>query len=291
MLKAQLHSKMSRLVKMSPQDTDWMNIEDILTGDFFGTLDYLPRDPFVKDFIDYVVSLNPKIKRPENEEVDWENIKINFWPRSFFTEEENAEPDVVIVSNRWVLVIEVKLMSGLGNSQPWREYIVGRKIAEEHAVSPDSVYYLVVARNRLDIAHTFTQKERVQLEKMLPKTFYLKWHEALSLVDSWLRRENHVHNSSSGIYRLLSDLYQAARRRPVLVFSDFAFENTNFVNLVSSRIFCPPRFTGFLKNSLALISQSKFVFFCNAFDGFGNYFVAVPSCNPYKSIFLKDIEQ
>ncbi len=106
MLKTQLHSKIFQF------DPAWQNIEDILTGDFFGTLDYLPRKSFLCDFITYIVSLNPDVQTPCLDGVDWDLVKILFWPRTY-TDEESAEPDVVIVSNKWILVIEVKLMSGL----------------------------------------------------------------------------------------------------------------------------------------------------------------------------------
>lgn len=39
MLKAQLRSKIYALA------SEWQEMEDILTGDFFGALDYPPRQP------------------------------------------------------------------------------------------------------------------------------------------------------------------------------------------------------------------------------------------------------
>ena len=142
MLKAQLKSKIFQL------DPGWRDIEDILTGDFFGTLDYLPRNPYLRDLISRIASINPDVQTPPLDGVDWDNTKIMFWPR-MFSDEENAEPDIVIVSDKWVLVIEVKLGSGFGYNQPWREYIVGCKIAQEHSIPVDSVYYLILARKRL----------------------------------------------------------------------------------------------------------------------------------------------
>lgn len=44
MLKAQLRSKIGLL------GSDWQDIEDILTGDYFGALDYLPRQPFLRSY-------------------------------------------------------------------------------------------------------------------------------------------------------------------------------------------------------------------------------------------------
>ncbi len=117
MLKAQLGAR------TFPLDPAWRDIEDILTGDYFGTLDYLPRQSFLPAFIQWVANLDPSVDPPAMDDVDWDHVEILFWPMTF-GEEESAEPDVVLVSNRWVIVIEVKLDSGLGHGQPWRKYAV-----------------------------------------------------------------------------------------------------------------------------------------------------------------------
>ena len=59
---------------------------------------------------------------------------------------DSTEPDVVLVSNKWVVVVEVKLGSGFGERQPWREYLVGQHIAQNRGLPRDSVRYLVVTR-------------------------------------------------------------------------------------------------------------------------------------------------
>lgn len=124
MLKAQLRSKMFQLdrgpsaglheVTPSGRYHAWWDVEDILTSDFFGVLDYLPRKPFLACFIAYVASLNPDVQTPVIDEIDWDSSHLLFWPH-IHTQEENTEPDVVIVTDKWVLVIEVKLDSGLGS--------------------------------------------------------------------------------------------------------------------------------------------------------------------------------
>ena len=89
MLKAQLRSKIGAL------DPKWRKIEDILTGDFFGALDYLPRQPFLREFVEQMAALNPEVAQPPCEGVDWETLESQFWP---MIEVENkwVEPDVVL---------------------------------------------------------------------------------------------------------------------------------------------------------------------------------------------------
>jgi hypothetical protein len=261
MLKAQLKSK---IFQLGPK---WRENEDILTGDFFGILDYLPRNPYLNKFISYVASLNPNVQTLSTDGVDWDNTKIRFWPRTS-TDEEDAEPDIVIVSNKWILVIEVKLQSAFGDTQPWREYVVGRKIAEEHLIPKDSVYYLVLARKRLNIAPTFNADEAEQLNELAPKTCYLKWHEVVSLVESWLRGASTEHELLAEHERMLTDLFNAMRRRRAIAFSGFAFANLSFTSAIPESIFCPPRFTGFQYQSPETQPTEETVFLSSCHAGF-----------------------
>lgn len=268
MLKTQLHSKIFQL------DPAWRDIEDILTGDFFGILDYLPRIPYLSGFIQYVASLNHKVQTPSIEGVDWDQVRVMFWPRTH-TDDENAEPDLVIVSNRWVLVIEVKLLSGLGDTQPLREYAIGQKIAEDHGLSSDCVYYLLVARNPRHTYHMFVQDSASLYQELTARTSFLKWHEAFFLIDSWLRNGIDSHSVPADHARMLFDLYRAMRRRRAMTYSGFAFENIGTVGPLSGHFFCPPRFAGFLHTSLDSRLLDERVFFKQNYDGFGKYYPIV----------------
>ena len=238
MLKAQLKSKISQL------DSEWMKNEDILTGDFFGVLDYLPRNPYLYRFISYIVSLNPDVHTPSTDGVDWDSTEIKFWPRTS-ADDENAEPDIVMLSNKWIVVVEVKLQSDFGDTQPWREYVVGQKIAKERSIPADSVYYLVLARKRLDIAPTFKSDEIESLRELRARTNYLKWHEAVALIESWLRADSAEYVLAPEHERMLTDLFKAMRKRRAIAFSGFTFANMALTTIPASSVFCPPWFTGF----------------------------------------------
>ena len=261
MLKAQLKSK---IFQIGPK---WRENEDILTGDFFGALDYLPRNPYLYKFISYIASLNPNVQAPSTDGVDWDNTKIRFWPRTF-SDEEDTEPDIVIVSNKWILVIEVKLQSTFGDNQPWREYVVGRKIAEEHSIPVDSVYYLVLARKRLNIAPTFKADEIEQLNELAARTHYLKWHEVVSLVELWLRGASAEHALLAEHKRMLTDLFNAMRKRRAIAFSGFAFANIAPTAIAAGSIFCPPRFTGFQYQAPETQPTEETIFLSSCHIGF-----------------------
>lgn len=261
MLKVQLKSKIFQL------GSKWRENEDILTGDFFGVLDYLPRNPYLCKFISYITFLNPNVQTPSTDGVDWDNTKIRFWPRTS-ADEEDAEPDIVIVSNKWILVIEVKLQSDFGDTQPWREYVVGCKIAQEHSIPVDSVYYLVLARKRLDIAPTFKADETEQLNELAARTHYLKWHEAVSLIESWLRGASAEHALLAEHERMLTDLFNAMRKRRAIAFSGFAFANIAPTAIAADSIFCPLRFTGFQYQTPETQPAEDTVFLSSCHAGF-----------------------
>lgn len=260
MLKAQLHSKIFQL------DSSWRDIEDLLTGDFFGALDYLPRDPFLRSLLLRVAELNPDKRPPKDCGEAWNNVELIFWPM-ISTGDEIAEPDVLIISENWVIVVEVKLDSGLGSRQPWREYCVGKEIAKERGIPKESVYYLLVTRDTPDVESTFASDKLVERDELLPKTFYLRWSQVISLVDSWNRLDLDSIVISSENSRLLIDLLNVLRLRRVFVFSGFAFANQNHVDLPLSQWFCPPRFQGFLGGCHSPIDQSVGVFL-SQFSGF-----------------------
>jgi len=136
-------------------------------------------------------------------------------------ENEAAEPDLVLISNLWVLVVEVKLDSGLGKRQPWREYLIGKQIARDRNLRPDSVRYLVVSRSRLDVGATFGAGECEDRNELLARTYQLRWSDVVSILESWLRHGKLACEHT----RLLEDLLNVMKRRRTIAFSGFSFAN------------------------------------------------------------------
>ena len=261
MLKAELRAKMFQL------DPGWASVEDILTGDFFGALDYLPRLPFLSRFLERVVALNETPRSPELSEVDWSKVTLLFWPRVQLGEEQ-VEPDVVIVSDRWTIVIEVKLDSGLGVHQPWREYQAGLSIAHRHGLSSHAVYYLVVARSKLDVGQTFADHESEKREELLSRTLFLCWWQAAVLIDSWHTGQSEGPSLEAGQTRLIADLVASLRRRRSILFAGFTFPNIMNVMQRLDGVFCPPAFLGFLRSTVVRVIDPSQLVFLNQFGGF-----------------------
>lgn len=263
MLKTELHSKLnvSHLCR-------WQDCEDILTGDFFGVLDYLPRQPYLRDFLAGLESLNEGEGRFELDRVDWKNTEMLFWPRGL-GHDDSTEPDVILVSNRWVIVVEAKVGSGFGESQPWREYMVGRQIATDRGLPRDGVYYVVVSRAVLHEAQVLdglTAHDRAELE---PRTLWFRWLDAVKLVEGWLRRHGSGEwQAAENETRMLGDLLGALRRRRTLAYCGFSFPHHQLVQESRPPIFCPPSFSGFLGRDSTKCGSPPSTGFLARFQGF-----------------------
>jgi hypothetical protein len=263
MLKAQLHSKFFHV------DEGWREDEDILTGDFFGILDYLPRSTFLSLFLRQLHPYEIGNSPIEIEDIDWNSVEFHFWPMTF-AEDAAAEPDLIVISNRWLLVVEVKLDSGLGHRQPWREYVVGKQIARERRLTPDCVRYLVVARGRLNISETFGDNETCDRDELMARCFYIRWCDVVTLVESWLRYGAGGQPLLTEQNRMLEDMLRVMRKRRNIAFEGFAFTNQRDVILTAGRFFCPPSFEGFLVRSETPVDKIGSPIFLAAFNGFLN---------------------
>ncbi len=109
------------------------------------------------------------------------------------------------------------------------------------------MYYLVVARTRLDVNRTFADDEANERDELSARTFYLRWFQAVSLIELWLRKGRAGKPVSGHAARLLTDLLDGMRRRRALVFSGFSFTHQDDVTRPPPGLFCPPRFRGFLR--------------------------------------------
>jgi hypothetical protein len=262
-LKTQLHSKLNL-----SHLCHWQDSEDILTGDFFGVLDYLPRQPYLFHFLENVEHLNEREGRLELDRVDWETVEMLFWSRCA-GHDDSTEPDVVLVSNRWVIVVEAKLGSGFGEKQPWREYLVGQQIAESRGLPRDAVHYVIVSRAILHEAQVFGGLELHQRDKLEPRTLWFRWLDAVTLVDRWFRRHDAGERQTpKNEIRMLGDLLGALRRRRTLSFCGFSFTNHQPVREAQPPIFCPSFFNGFLCKGFVKCDSPPSIGFLARFQGF-----------------------
>jgi hypothetical protein len=245
MLKAQLKSQIPPFLVndvdgVAGRRSGWAQIEDILTSDFWGAIDYLPRAPYLKEFFDHARHLTDNFPDLSLSDAEWNATELRFWP-NLSVAGVRTEPDVVVVSPKWVVVVEVKLHSALSRGQPWREYKVGCAIADEVGLSHEAVYYLVLTLRAQNIESTFPA-EASDLAVLRQRTLYMRWSDVLALVERW---RSEAESQTSPFVRLLEDLILVLRRRRSLAFSGFKFRALPCTRL-EGRCFSPALFNGFL---------------------------------------------
>ncbi|MEM7210309.1 MAG: hypothetical protein AAF479_00235 [Pseudomonadota bacterium] len=248
-------------------DSEWTRVEDILTADFFGALDYLPRDTHLARFMEAVAALNDNLMLPELSATDWNSVEMIFWPRES-VDGQQVEPDVVVVSSNWTLIVEVKLESGLGYRQPWREYQAGLSLARTRGVPTTAVFYLVVARGALNVAGTFEDGESTERDELLGRTLFLPWWRAALIVDSWRSESGGTLYEAGAHRRLIDDVLASLHRRRSILFSGFRFANIDSIQRRLTRVFCPPAFAGFAHRDNVFSAAPTPLLFLNQFDGF-----------------------
>lgn len=88
-------------------------LEDKLTGDFFGTIRYLPFEFGLKQVLSSTLFPNPAEGNQFNRKIEQETgfeYEIQFWPKH-----DEGEIDLILMINRTIIGIEVKYMSGLSS--------------------------------------------------------------------------------------------------------------------------------------------------------------------------------
>ncbi|MGC9468194.1 MAG: hypothetical protein ACP5HS_06365 [Anaerolineae bacterium] len=128
MLAAQLHHKVP---------VEFEGMEDVLTSSVFGLLRYLPA-PLACHLLACWADLPPQTNTPD----------VEFWPRyptpqdfGIFVDSKrqeelpdrgDSEPDVVIRTEQWLVLVEVKYQSSLDHAydQLSREFAIGYELAQ-----------------------------------------------------------------------------------------------------------------------------------------------------------------
>lgn len=253
MFKAQLKSKLPSFIDIDEQGharkTPWWQLEDLLTSEFWGVLDYLPRRPYLRDFIQHARNLNSNIRIDlELSDKEWDEVELLFWPR--WTVSENpTEPDVVVISSRWIIVVEVKLHSGLRGDQIRRELLVGVAIARERNIPIQSVYILVQTLAAPDLSAGFYRADNGKTEEM--RMLYIRWSDILEIMEAWRRNPEGL-----AAKRIIDDLVTSLRRRRSLAFSGFRIRGHGCVRLPTH--FFSNVFRGFLHDFLEVRSIGFF---------------------------------
>ena len=185
------------------------SMEDELTGNFFGTMRYLPFNRGLNQILkNYAVSEDWKVKRILTEISD-ENFDIEFWKQS---DDGMVEIDGYIPLSNVGIGIEVKYQSGLsGENQLEKE---ARVILNEWCKCKGKILLFVADAEDAKRIYIENREKTIFQEVHLA---YLSWQDILLGLDK-------VITISSFEERMIEDLKQLLEEKGFLSFEGFEWE-------------------------------------------------------------------
>lgn len=185
------------------------SLEDELTGNFFGTLRYLPFNRGLNQiFKNYAVSEDPEVKRILTGILD-EAFDIEFWKRS---EDGMVEIDGYIPLSNVGIGIEVKYQSGLsGENQLEKE---AKVILNEWCKNKDKILLFVAGGEEGKKIYVTNRKKEIFQKVHLA---YLSWQDILLGLDQ-------VTTISPFEERMIEDLKQLLKEKGFTSFEGFEWE-------------------------------------------------------------------
>lgn len=128
--------------------------EDNLTGDFFGTMRYIPFNQGMKSILKEYIYPHELANTIEKINADFWNENIDFWPY-----DEEGEIDVLINLAEVVIGIEVKFLSGLSSDD---------SICNEKATYEDDIEQIMLeSRQQLARESRIISKKVIGKDKLL----------------------------------------------------------------------------------------------------------------------------
>ena len=226
MLIAEIRRKLIDLEDLDPEEGDVLaqlrtmlkeTREDLLTSDVFGSLKYLPRNPYLNVVLNAIAERNPhsvhfkKVIEKLGSKV--ESFNFHFWP-SYPTptgfSATRTEPDVQISDSEILIFIEAKLHSTFGELQIERELSVGLEQSKSRefflilvtlSTTVPSISVEGHRLNVLDYLKNLSQSSKIpehianQFKSNFDRVLYISWHAVLSA----LYTANSQHKSSEVI--------------------------------------------------------------------------------------------
>ncbi len=183
MLLAELHGKLSRGLlhrESAKSNPNHEESEDILTSNVFGFLKYADRKTYLKQFLQRV-----ELKLGNE---DLSQVEFQFWP----TYPDGTEPDVVLISDQYYILIEAKKNAGFGSGeddmshQLAREYREGKKAAS--SLGKEFILLTITADA------CFKQQKFKQVPFLLtePCFFWTNWQNVSTILQVVLEQESCV---------------------------------------------------------------------------------------------------
>ena len=184
------------------------DLEDVLTGDFFGAMRYMPFNRGLNQiFKNYVVSEDPQVTHILSNAAD-DDFNFEFWKRS---ENGLVEIDGFIPLTSVGIGIEVKYRSGLsGGDQLEKE----AQVLDEWCNGKEKLLILIGEAEEAKAIYIENKDKRVFRDVHLA---YLSWQDILLGLDQVLI-------SSSYEKKMIEDLKTLLREKGIVSFEGFSID-------------------------------------------------------------------
>ncbi|NNF44127.1 MAG: hypothetical protein HKN62_14000 [Phycisphaerales bacterium] len=252
MLIAEIRRKLSNLETLQPSELTADQLrsllretkEDLLTADVFGGLKYLPRTPYLTGFLEEIASSNPTAtsfhQHVDELKAGLDDLQFVFWPSYATPAGINGamtEPDVALIGDDALLLIEAKLYSGFGALQ------VERELAVAIAEARDRPFHVVLVTRHLapprfrlnnnrfvfsDYIRSVQPSAEIapyllsRLQQHADRVLWIGWHRIARSLERAARRHEAVRGNTDPEVRrsseLLSDLLELMDMRGIRPF-------------------------------------------------------------------------
>jgi len=186
------------------------NSEDLLVSDVFSVIKNADRKTVLNSFLSLV---NVKIK-----ETELEKVEFRFWNKY----EDGTEPDIIIVTDSYYILIEAKYKSKLGSDES--QLIREVKSAFEEKNDNQRLYLICVTDDVLEPKEAIGDLVR---ETNLQNVYWIGWRKINDLFKKLLM----VPKLDEISKRLVSEVVELLEKKNLVYFDKF--EEENYLNVVN----------------------------------------------------------
>ena len=213
-----------------PQNSSFLNSEDVLTGTIFGSLRYFRNQNLLINFLNESIDINGNRLKINGDS----HFEILFWEKYPSFEKSNSynEPDLVLYNNNEVVIIECKyfsildeetLMEDDGRKNYKNQLIRYASIIDEYYKNRTKKNVVFLTNDKsipLDIMNNTIKHKDIKYEGI--NFYWLSWKYLYSVIQL-----NYSFYSSDNIL-LLSDLLNFLKKRHLYFFNGFNIEKTKY---------------------------------------------------------------
>lgn len=201
------------------------NMEDILTSNIFGTLQYFPPSQGLLLFINQAINDETNPNNPFRNIKEVSEVTYEFWPYLNESDCNPCEPDVLIrltapQGERFIVLIEAKYLSGKSSERD-----EGERPNDQLAREYDNLKIVAKKEKRVPILIYLTAGLSIPKDEMEASQSELECKRKIKADFYWLSWRHLIHAIEKSKDPMLLHLVQVMRKMNLLFFSGFTSVN------------------------------------------------------------------